>query len=88
MLRYNEPVNAERQATVSEALGLPHAPASEVVRAFIRGLGLPCTLRDVGVTEDQFDRLAKQAMHDRWIPTNPRRIEGPEPVRMLLEAAW
>jgi maleylacetate reductase len=27
-------------------------------------------------------------MHDRWIHTNPRKIDGPAVVRELLDAAW
>lgn len=88
VLRFNATVNADRQAWVSEALGRPGQPTGDVVGALIRDLGLPTRLRDVGVKEDQFDRLAAQSMHDRWLPTNPRRIEGPETVRMLLEQAW
>jgi maleylacetate reductase len=88
VLRFNEEVCAARQEWISEAMGRPGHPASEVVRAFIRGLGLPGRLRDVGVEPAQFDRLAEQAMHDRWIPTNPRRIQGPETVRTLLQEAW
>ncbi len=88
VLRFNAEVCADRQAWISEAMGHPGEKAADVVGAFIAGLGLPGRLRDVGVEQAQFDRLAKQSMHDRWIPTNPRRIEGPETVRMLLEEAW
>jgi len=88
VLRFNEPVNAARQAWVSEALGRPGEPASDAVAALIGGLGLPQTLRAVGVREDQLDAIAKGSMHDRYIHTNPRKIEGPAVVRALLEAAW
>jgi maleylacetate reductase len=27
-------------------------------------------------------------MHDRWVHTNPRKIDGPATVRILLDAAW
>jgi hypothetical protein len=30
----------------------------------------------------------EEAMHDRWIHTNPRKIDGPATVRQLLDAAW
>jgi alcohol dehydrogenase class IV len=40
------------------------------------------------VKEDMLDRIAERSMHDRWIHTNPRRIDGPATVRMLLDAAW
>jgi maleylacetate reductase len=88
VLRFNAPVNAERQAWVAEALGQPRRPAGDVVAELIAELGLPGRLRDVGVRQDQLDRIAEESMHDRWVHTNPRRIEGPAEVRALLDAAW
>src|SRR5581483_2041781 len=74
VLRFNAPVNAARQAWVSEALGQPGAPAADAVAALIAALGLPQRLRDVGVRQDQLDQIASESMHDRWIHTNPRTI--------------
>jgi len=88
VLRFNAPVNAERQAMVSEALGRPGEAAADVVAQLIAGLGLPRRLRDVAVKPEQLDRVAELSMHDRWIHTNPRKIEGPAVVRELLDAAW
>ncbi|HJS86529.1 MAG TPA: iron-containing alcohol dehydrogenase [Acetobacteraceae bacterium] len=88
VLRYNEAVNADRQAWVSEALGQPGRPAADVLAELVAALGLPGRLRDVGVREDQLDRIAETSMRDRWVHTNPRKIEGPATVRLLLEAAW
>jgi len=88
VLRFNYPVNAERQALVSEALGRPGDAAADVVARLIAGLGLPGRLRDVGVKPEQLDRIAELSMHDRWIHTNPRKIDGPPVVRQLLDAAW
>jgi maleylacetate reductase len=88
VLRFNEAVNANRQAMVSEALGRPDIAAADAVAQLIAGLGLPGRLRDVGVKPEQLDRIAELSMHDRWIHTNPRKIEGPAIVRELLDAAW
>jgi maleylacetate reductase len=88
VLRFNHPVNSEKQARVSEALGRPEVPAAEVVAELISGLGLPTRLRDVGVEPGQLDLIAENSMHDRWIHTNPRKIDGPAVVRTLLDAAW
>lgn len=88
VLRFNEPVNAERQAWVSTALGRPGRAAAQAVAQLIEDLGLPQRLRDVGVREDMLDEIAEKSMLDRWIHTNPRRIEGPAAVRKLLDAAW
>jgi maleylacetate reductase len=88
VLRFNYAVNPERQALVSAALGRPGDPAAEVVAGLIAALGLPQRLRDVAVRPDQLDRIAELSMHDRWIHTNPRKIDGPPVVRELLDAAW
>ena len=88
VMRFNYPVNAERQKLVSEALGRPGEPAADVLAALIADLGLPRTLRDAGVSADLLDRIAEESMHDRWVHTNPRKIDGPATVRQLLDAAW
>jgi maleylacetate reductase len=88
VLRFNQPVNSEKQARVSEALGRPEQSAADAVAGLIAGLALPTRLRDVGVEEDQLDLIAENSMHDRWIHTNPRKIDGPAVIRTLLDAAW
>src|SRR3984893_2618429 len=88
VLRFNHPVNAGKQARVSEALGRPEVPAADAVAELISGLGPPTRLRDVGVAPEQLDQIAEGSMHDRWIHTNPRKIDGPAVIRTLLDAAW
>ena len=88
VLRFNHSVNGAKQARVSEALGRADEPAAEVVAALISGLGLPTRLRDVGVRAEQLDVIAEGSMHDRWVHTNPRKIDGPAVIRGLLDAAW
>ena len=88
VLRFNYPVNAHRQGWVSETLGRPGEAAAEVVGDLIAELGLPRTLREVGVKHDQLDLIAEHAMLDRLIHSNPRKIDGPVVVRSLLDAAW
>lgn len=87
VLRYNAPVNPDRQALVSEAFGNPGTPAAELAAGLVAALGQPARLRDCQVAHDQLDRIAEAAMHDRWIPTNPRPLDLAG-VRALLEAAW
>ncbi len=81
VMRWNKSVNAERQALVSAAMGRPGKDAGDVLDAFIRGLGMPCSLQDVRIGPEHFDRIAAQAMGTPWIP---RRIEGPAQVREIL----
>jgi len=87
VLRFNESVNGARQAEISAALGRPGVPAAEVVHDFIAGLGLPRTLKAVGVEPAQFELLARNTMGDSWTYSNPRKISGPEDVMQILEMA-
>ena len=88
VLRFNQSVNGAQQKLVSEALGEPHKPACDVVSELVAQLGLPSTLREVGVKPEMLDLIAQNSMHDRLIHSNPRKIHGPEDVRRILEAAW
>lgn len=87
VMKWNKPVNADRQAVVAEALGQPRADAGDLLHELIAGLGLPRTLKAVNVAPEQFELLAKNTMHDRWTRTNPRRIDGPEQVLEILRMA-
>ncbi|MCG8543170.1 MAG: iron-containing alcohol dehydrogenase, partial [Alphaproteobacteria bacterium] len=88
VLRYNEPVNAAQQAMVSALLDRPDDAAADVVGDLISSLGMPRRLRDVGVTREQFQEIAEHSMHDRFIPTNPRKISSPDDILEILEMAW
>ena len=87
VMRWNKPVNAERQALVAAAMDHPDEDAGDVLAAFIAGLGMPRNLAAVNVGRQEFDRIAEQAMGTPWVPRNPRRIDGPAQVREILELA-
>ena len=85
VMRWNKVANADRQAQVAAAMGHPNEDAGDVLDRFIRDLGLPRSLREVGVAPEHFDRIAQAAMATPWVPRNPRRIEGPAQVREILD---
>ena len=87
VMRWNKSANAERQAMIAAAMGHPGRDAGDVLRDFIRGLGMPCSLGEVKVGPEHFERIAKQAMGTPWVPRNPRPIAGPAQVREILELA-
>jgi maleylacetate reductase len=87
VMRWNKPANAERQALVSAAMGHPGKDAGDVLDDFIRGLGMPRSLREVNVGAEHFARISQQAMATPWVPRNPRKIEGPAQVREILDLA-
>ncbi len=87
VMRWNKPVNVERQELVVAAMGHAGEDASDVLAAFIAGLGMPRSLSAVQVGPESFDRIAEQAMGTPWVPLNPRPIDGPAQVREILQLA-
>jgi maleylacetate reductase len=87
VMRWNKPVNAERQALVAAAMDHPGEDAADVLDAFIAGLGMPRSLGAVNIKPQEFDRISEQSMGTPWVPRNPRRIDGPAQVREILELA-
>jgi maleylacetate reductase len=87
VMRWNKPVNAERQKMISAAMGQPEGDAGDLLDRFIGALGMPRSLHAVNVGPEHFDRIAKQAMGTPWVPRNPRPIPTPEVLREILELA-
>jgi maleylacetate reductase len=87
VLRWNLPANAERQQRVSDAFGKPGTAAADLVAQLVATLGLPQTLREVGVGRERFREIAEKSMHDRAVLNNPRPIKGPAEVMEILELA-
>ena len=87
VLRWNLAANPERQAMVAEAFGQPGQPAWQVVHRFIAGLGLPRSLAAVGVVAAQFETVAKAALLDHYLHTNPRPVAGVEDIMDILRLA-
>ena len=88
VLAWNAEDDASRQGAISRALGAPGRPASEVLDAFIAGLGMPRTLRAVGITREQLPKIAQYTLKDIWGRTNPRPIQTAEDVMVILERAF
>ena len=88
ILRYNAPVNAERQAVIAASLGQPDTPLGDIIADLVAHLELPTSLRDAGVSEALLEPVAAAAVHDPLLGTNPRPITSLEVVRELLKQAW
>ena len=88
VLRWNAPVNATRQAAVSEAFGRAGEAAGDVVEEFIARLGQPGTLHAVGITADQLDTIAEGSVGNMMVRSNPRPITEAAQVREILDLAW
>jgi len=86
-LEWNEPVNAQRQRTVAEELGRPGSRACDAIRDFVKSLGLPGRLRDIGIGADRIAELARQYDGTGPIATNPRPVRGADDVAEILKLA-
>ncbi len=87
VLRWNAAVNAERQRALAQAMGDASRDAAGLVAGLVARLGLPGSLRAVGIGEAQFDEIAERAMAYKPVKMNPRPIRGPADVREILELA-
>jgi maleylacetate reductase len=88
VLRWNAPVNAARQRRVSALLGQPDEPASALVAGLVKSLGLPGTLREIGIKREDFRAIAEHTMHDPPVRANPRPIKTADDIVEILELAW
>jgi alcohol dehydrogenase class IV len=87
VLRWNVSVNADRQQRIAAALGDATASAGDLADALIRSLGMPRSLRQVGVREDQLPVIAEHTLGDMWGRTNPRPIRSAQDVLDILRSA-
>lgn len=88
VLRWNAAANGARQRALAEAVGAPERATADLVAELIAGLGLPGSLRAVGIERDQLDAIAERALTFAPVRLNPRPIRGPAEVREILELAW
>lgn len=97
--KFNKHVNAEKQQQVLEILwsedvvvrvlnkaGLKKETADlgDALDVIIRELGMPRTLKEVGVGHDKFEKLAVSSLKDRWCKTNPVPLREKEQVMEIL----
>jgi maleylacetate reductase len=82
VMQWNAPVNAERQQVIAGILG--GATGAEALRDFIRGLGLPTTLAEVGIGLEEVPALAAKWDGGAPIATNPRPVRSQDDVAEIL----
>jgi alcohol dehydrogenase len=62
--------------------------AAEGVAELCRSLGLPLTLREVGVPDEGLELIASATLTDRSLATNPKPVYDAGPIMSILRAAW
>jgi alcohol dehydrogenase len=96
VMEFNAPVAAGRLVDVAAALGIDTGLMTEyeaadaaiaTVRALCGKAGLPASLREIGVQLPQLDVIARNALDDAYIVTNPRPVRE-EDARAICQAAW
>jgi alcohol dehydrogenase class IV len=69
-------------------MGRPDEEAADAVAELISALGMPRTLREVGVAREHYDAIANGAMQNMMVRSNPRAIDTPARVKEILDLAW
>ena len=92
-MRFNLPIAESAYGSLAAALNVREGPdvPEQVVRAtaeFIRHLGLPQRLRDMGIPEDSLPSLAEEALQSSAVRNNPRPIAGVSDLLGILTSAW
>lgn len=88
VLAYNRPAIDERLARLAGFAGLPHASFDALFKWVLQlreDLSIPHALRDIGVTDDQLDRLAQMAEADPSAGGNPLPFDAVAARQVL---AW
>jgi alcohol dehydrogenase class IV len=89
MADFNTEAVGNRYTTMAENFARttrdPHF--STTIGAFARAIGMPTSLREIGINPSGFDRIAEMAANDPGALANPRRLT-PGDCRRILEAAW
>jgi alcohol dehydrogenase class IV len=89
MAEFNAEAVGERYAALAATLAKSGRDTSLGIEigAFARAVGMPTSLREIGINPARFDRFAEQAASDPVALANPRRLT-PVDCRRILEAAW
>jgi maleylacetate reductase len=88
VMAWNSSINSDRQALISTCFDEPNVAAAELLDQFIRELGLPRTLREVGVTKADLPVIAERTLDDLFGRTNPRPVQSVDDVLAVLYAAF
>lgn len=88
VMQWNAETLPERYRALADAMGKPQGPAHETMRTLIADLGMPGTLRDVGIKRGDFDELAARALDYQPVLLNPRPIKTEADVMGILEIAY
>jgi alcohol dehydrogenase class IV len=99
-MKFNKTVNADKQQVLKKVVwedstmagvlrrrGLDQGPSDlgDALDAIFRELGMPRTLKEVGVGRDKFPMLATNSLKDTLCTLNPISLTRDEQVLEILE---
>ena len=96
-MAFNREHVGDRQVWIAEAMGVDvgamsveeaSEAAREAILVLVRDLEQPHRLRDVGVEPADFPAIAKDALEDIIVATNPRPVSSTDEVVELLQTAY
>jgi alcohol dehydrogenase class IV len=87
-MRFNELHTVESSGKVVAALSAPDSTAVDAVGQLLASLNGPLRLRDIGVPREFLPSIARAAIDDWFLRSNPRPVEGVADLITLLEGAW
>ena len=96
-MEFNRDHVGDRQVWIGEAMGIDtstmspeeaSAAARESVLQLVKDLEQPYRLRDVGVEPNDFPLIAKDALEDIIVASNPRPVSSADEVVNLLQEAY
>lgn len=85
-VRFNSAAVPAEVERIGAALGDPQ-DAAGAIDGLRAALGLPATLRDAGVAEDDLDAVARLSQSNHNVAANPRPVSEAD-ARGILQAAW
>ena len=88
VMQWNTQTLPDRYRALAAAMGEPEVAAHETMRALIASLGMPGTLRDVGIKRGDLDELATRALDYQPVLLNPRPIKIVDDVMEILDIAY
>jgi maleylacetate reductase len=97
--RWNYRANAKQQDHIKEVIvasgvldkmGVKNTPDLQlwqILAKFIRAIGMPQSLGEVGIGPDKFELIAKETLEDFWSRMNPIPLDTTDKVMEILELA-
>ena len=86
-LAYNLPALGDKRSTLLQALGMPASITDEDavagVKDWMRDLGLPSTLSQLGISDPDLPAMAEEASRMVLLPNNPRPATAGDCQRLL-----